>query len=115
MIAVALLTAFTLSDARDAMLDGASRSAAATDRVVPVGLIYINGADDMSASAILNALPFQSGDSIPAARLRKAQNRLEHLGLFAVDKKTGQRPHITELPDGAFTNLRITVKLRTRP
>ena len=110
-----LLAAFTFNDAQNAALAGASRSVAATERVLRVGQIYINGADDMSASAILNALPFQSGDSIPAARLREAQHRLERLGIFVVDKATGLRPHITELPDGASTNLRISVQLRTRP
>jgi hypothetical protein len=32
-----------------------------------------------------------------------------------VDKAAGVRPDIAELPDGEFTNLRITVRLRTRP
>lgn len=114
MIAIALFAAFALNDAQDAML-GASRSAAASERVLRVGQIYIDGADDMATSAILNDLEFQTGDQIPYSRLREAERRLDRLGLFEVNKATGVRPDIAELPDGKFTNLRITVKLRTRP
>jgi outer membrane protein assembly factor BamA len=115
VVAVALWAAFALGDAGDAMLAGASRSAAPTERVIHVGQIYINGADDMSASAILNELGFQTGDRIPFSRLREAEHRLDRLGLFVVDKAKGARPVIAELPDGEFTDLRITVRLRTRP
>jgi outer membrane protein assembly factor BamA len=93
----------------------ASQSAGATERVLHVGQVYINGADDMSASAILNELQFQTGDEIRCSHLRTAERRLDRLKLFVVDKASGVRPEIAELPDGKLTNLRITVKLRTRP
>ena len=115
MVAVALWAAFAFGDAQYAMLGGASRSAAASERVLRVGQIYIDGADDMAASAILNELQFQTGDRIPYSRLREAERRLERLDLFVVNKTTGVRPNIAELPDGAFTDMRITVRLRTRP
>ena len=35
--------------------------------------------------------------------------RLDRLGIFVVDKANNVRPDIAELPDGEFTNLRITV------
>jgi hypothetical protein len=110
-----LLASFAFGDAQGALLAGASRSAAASERVLHVGQIYIIGADDMGASAILNALDFQTSDHIPCSRLREAERRLERLDLFVVDKATGVRPNIAELPDGKFTDLRISVKLRTRP
>ncbi len=115
MVAVALLTALALGDAQDAMIPGASRSAAASERILHVGQIYIDGADDMAASAILNELGFQTGDRIPYSRLQETEHRLGRLNLFVVKKATGIRPHIEELPDGKFTDLRITVRLRTRP
>jgi outer membrane protein assembly factor BamA len=115
VVAVALLAAFALGDAQDATLAGVSRSAAPTERIIRVGQIYMDGADDMGISAILNELKFQTGDRIPCRRLREAERRLDRLGLFVVDKAAGVRPDIAELPDGEFTNLRITVRLRTRP
>jgi outer membrane protein assembly factor BamA len=115
VVAVALLTAFAFGDSQGAMLAGASRSAAASERVLHVGQIYIDGADDMAASAILNELQFQTGDRILCSRLRETEHRLERLDLFVVNKAAGVRPTIAELPDGRFTDLRITVKLRTRP
>jgi outer membrane protein assembly factor BamA len=115
VVAVALLAAFAFGDAQDAMLAGASQPAAASERVLRVGQIYIDGADDMATSAILNELEFQTGDRIPYSRRRDAERRLNRLGLFVVDKATGVRPDIAELPDGNVTNLRITVRLRTRP
>jgi hypothetical protein len=69
----------------------------------------------MGTSAILNELKFQTGDRIPFGRLREAERRLDRLGLFVVDKAAGVWPDIAELPDGEFTNLRINVRLRTRP
>lgn len=112
MVAVALLAALALGDAHDA---GASRSAAAEERIIHIGAIYVTGADDMSASAILNELKFQTGDRVPVVRLREAERRLARLGRFEVDQASGVRPIIAELPDGEVTDLRITVKLRTRP
>jgi outer membrane protein assembly factor BamA len=112
MVAVALLAALAFGDAREA---GAGRSVAAAERIVHIGQIYITGADDMAGSAILNELKFQTGDHIPGVRLREAERRLDRLGLFVVDRASGVRPVIAELPDGEITNLRITVKLRTRP
>jgi outer membrane protein assembly factor BamA len=115
VVAVALLAALAFGDATDATLAGASRSAAPTERIIRVGQIYIDGADDMGTSAILNELKFQTGDRIPFGRLREAERRLDRLGLFVVDKAAGVWPDIAELPDGEFTNLRINVRLRTRP
>jgi len=115
VVNVALIAALAFGDAQDAMLAGASRSAAASERTFRVGQIYVDGADDMATSAILNELEFQTGDQIPCSRLREAEHRLDRLGLFVVNKATGVRPDIAELPDGRFTNLRITVRLRTRP
>jgi outer membrane protein assembly factor BamA len=115
VVAFAMLAAFAVGDAQDAVLAGASRSAAASERVLHVGQIYIIGADDTAASAILNALEFQTGDHVPYGRLRETERRLERLDLFVVDKAMGVRPNIAELPDGKFTDLRISVKLRTRP
>jgi outer membrane protein assembly factor BamA len=115
VVAIALLAAFTLCDAQDGSLANASRSDGATERILHVGQIYVIGADDMSASAILNELPFQTGDRIPANRLQEVEHRLDRLKLFVVDKASGVHPTIAELPDGQFTNLRVTVKLRTRP
>ncbi len=115
MTAFVLLAALTISDAQDAPLSSGSRSLAATERIIGVGQIYINGADDMSASAILDELKFQTGDRIPYERIREAEQRLGRLNLFVVDKVAGVRPMIAELPDGEFTDVRITVKLRTRP
>jgi hypothetical protein len=115
VLAVALLAACTLGDAGDAMLSSASRSAAPSERIIRVGQIYMDGADDMSTSAILDALEFHTGDRIPFGRLRDAERRMDRLDLFVVDRAKGVRPNIVELPDGEFTNLRITVRLRTRP
>jgi outer membrane protein assembly factor BamA len=115
VVAVALLAAFAFGDAQNATLAAASRSAAPTERIIRVGQIYIDGADDMATSAILNELKFQTGDHILFHSLREAERRLDHLGLFVLDKAAGVRPDVAELPDGDFTNLRITVRMRTRP
>ena len=93
----------------DAPLDSVSRSVPATERILRVGQIYIEGADDMSASAILNTLGFHVGDEIPYRRLRTAEHRLADLGLFVVDPTSDVRPRILPCQSGDVADLRIVV------
>lgn len=106
---IVLLTACALHAGSDPALPNVGRSVPLTERTLRVGQIDIEGADDMSASAILNALGFHYGDVIPYRRLREAERRLAGLDLFVVDPATGVRPRIVTEPDGAFMGLRVRV------
>ena len=65
MHVVAVLAALTLHAGSDEAMANAGRTAPLAERTLRVGPIFISGADDMSASAILNALGFHYGDEDP--------------------------------------------------
>jgi outer membrane protein assembly factor BamA len=110
MIGLVLLTAsLAAGDSLGAPVANVGRSTLAADRTLRVGQIYIEGADDMSASAILNALGFRVGDQIPYRRLRIAERRLADLGLFVVDPSADVRPRILPCQSGDAADLRIVV------
>jgi outer membrane protein assembly factor BamA len=103
------------ADAHDEPPGTVSRSVPATERMFHVGQIYIDGADDMSASAILNTLGFHVGDQIPYRRLRTAERRLADLGLFVVDPALDVRPQIIPCQSGDVANVRVVVVKRATP
>jgi len=110
VVALILLAAFA-----DAPISPSSTSYPLEECTFRVSAIYIEGADDMRASAILRELPFKEGDRIPYRRLREAERRLERLGLFVVDPATGVRPHVAPLQDGDASDVQITVVRKPEP
>ena len=106
---VALAAFVAVADVRDEPTAAVGGTAPAAERMLQVRQIYIEGADDMSASAILGAIDFHPGDRIPYGRLREAERRLGRLGLFAVDPGSGVRPRVTLVHEGDAADVRITV------
>src|SRR5260370_42631599 len=94
MVPLVVVTAFILGDAGDACPPTFSGSIPATEEVFRVGQIYIEGADDMTASAILNLIDFHYGDRIPYRWLSENEHRLTATGPFVVDTHTDVRPRI---------------------
>jgi hypothetical protein len=105
MHGIAILAALALHAGSEAAIANAGRTAPLAERTLRVGPVFISGADDMSSSAILNALGFHFNDEVPYRRLREAERRLAGLGLFVVDPVTGVRPRIDLDPDAAPTGL----------
>ena len=105
MHGIAILAALTLNAGSDEAIANAGRSVPLADRMLRVGPIFISGADDMSASAILTALGFHYGDEIPYRRLREAERRLAGLALFVENPVTGVRPRIDPEPDATHTGV----------
>ena len=115
MHSLVFLAALALHAGSDEAMANAGRTVPPAERTLRVGPIFISGADDMSASAILNALGFHYGDAIPYRRLREAERRLHGLGLFVEDPKIGVRPRIDPEPAAAptgLTALQVTVVKR---
>ena len=99
------MAALALPAAPDSPTAHTGATAAPAERTLRVGLIFISGADDMSSSAILNALGFHYGEEVAYRRLREAERRLAGLGLFVDDPTTGVRPRIDPAPGAAATGL----------
>jgi outer membrane protein assembly factor BamA len=106
---VALAASLSLGDAHGEPCPRVGGSVAAAEAMLQVRQIYVEGADDMSASAILGAIDFHPGDRIPYRRLREAERRLARLGLFVVDPNSDVRPRVVPLQEGDAADVRITV------
>jgi outer membrane protein assembly factor BamA len=107
VVALVVLAAFAAS--ADAPIPASGDSFPLEERTFVVGPIYVEGADDMRASAILNEIDFRTGDRIPYRRLHEAERRLERLGLFVVDPASGVRPRVVPVSSEDNSAVRIVV------
>ena len=105
----ALLVLAACCSPGDAPASGRAASAPAIERTFRVGQIYVEGADDMSASAVLKELDFQTGDRVSYRQVREAERRLARLGLFVVDATSDVRPRVIPLGDGDGADVRVVV------
>ena len=106
---VALAAFLSLGDAPGGPYSTVGGSVPAAEGMLEVRQIYVEGADDMSASAILGAVGFHPGDRSPYRRLREAERRLARLGLFVVDPSSDVQPRVIPLQEGDTADVRITV------
>jgi hypothetical protein len=87
------------------------KSGQASQPAARVGEIRIVGNENTSDDIILKGIALLPGQVLNYDDLKKAERKLERLGLFELDAEKGVRPTITVInSDGLFKDILVTVK-----